>query len=193
MLGMLFAIYMDKRNYLIFDESKPVVKVQGNAKVTVVVIAFMVLIGIALLCSEIIKDEEIQEIFGFIAVFGVALLFAGFGTYRVVADTIKKKSRTDFQVIMATLVSYEKENSENGYVYRCTYEYTLNGEKYLYRSSIARSGKPKENSQVHLERDMNTGEITCREDEKTSLVLSWVMTLAGVLFLTLMIIFIIQK
>lgn len=176
------SLYMDQKDSFLFDEAKPVTRVKGDVKITVIVIILMLLVGISVIGMIITENEVFSYGIGYC----VGLAFAIYGISEIIAHKKRSQQKSECEVIMGTQVSCIKErnNDNNGYIYHPIYEYTLNGETYTYESSVGSSGACNKNGrQVHMERNTKTGEIRCREDDKISIKLVCLSTLVGVIIL----------
>ncbi len=137
-------------------------------------IGFLVLILVILIGSVYLQDEN-GELPGYVvAGFGyfVSVVFMIIGIAGLIKQIRLKKNAHKMQVIPGYLVDYTVNygGADEADTYRPVYEYELMGISYRYQSKVSGSSKKYRTigRKVHMLRDCETGDIYCKEDEKTS-------------------------
>lgn len=180
---IVHSLYIDKKDYFVLDMEKPLKKVDNSNKVLMPVVVGILLIGVIVLLMECTDNESLKGILTYILGYVAGSLFAGYGIYEIILLVRRDKHRNHFQAVMGTQVSYDKQADRpgGGYIYYPIYEYKVDGDSFLYRSRNGGNLKKysKIGRRVHMERNPQTGEVRCREEEKSAFGLYLALAVIG--------------
>ena len=181
--------YYDKRGWFHFDADKEVRnRSEGAIWACVGVLLFMLfIIGVSVYGRN--SAGDLPEWFVMGISYLTCLAFMAVGVFGGIKYVNFRKNMHEYQTVVGTLVDYRRERSDDTYVYYPIYEYYVNGIPYMHHGHVGgNSGKYHQiGRKVHILRNPSTNHVICKEDEKTSNIMTFSFGIIGIVMFGLLV------